>query len=388
MKGYGNISWISLPFILYGFYLICTRLRSPAHRVIFISLIASPLGAAAAQISVLRTIWMIIPITIITAYGLTTLLEKLESKRISYLMLSVSLCLILSGINLYMWRDAVVNGPRWYSDYGLYGLQYGAQQVFGDVIPKLLDENPSSQVVVTPTWANGTDNFMRFFLTPEQQRRVRLDSVNAYLDEKQPVDRNLDLILTKPEYEQAANSPKFQNIRIKQIINYPDGSPGFYVLNLEYSDIADEIFAGEKLVRSQPLDGEVVIDGQPVKIRYSRIDMGQPQAMFDGDVHTLMRGLEANPLVIELYFPSPRPIRHLAADFANMDFDLSVELFEQTGGSPVVYDLSVRNPEGDPHIDMTFDKGPDQVSMARLIIHHVTAGEKAHIHVRELNFSP
>ena len=56
----------------------------------------------------------------------------------------------------------------------------------------------------------------------------------------------------------------------------------------------------------------VDLDGQTVDLVYSKLDMGRPEDIFDGDVSTLARGLEANPFVLEFHFPEPRSVHGLS----------------------------------------------------------------------------
>ncbi len=388
MQGYGHLTLITLPFFLIGLWLVIKNIKSPAHRTILIALIASPFGAALAQVSVLRTLWLVIPATVIIALGLTVLLDWLEKRLVSFKVLSVSLFVVLFTINVYMLRDALRAGPLWYRDYSLYGMQYGAKQLFGEAIPEILEQQPGTRFVITPTWANGTDNFVRFFLTPEQQALVRLDSIQAYLFERLPIDDRTLVVLTQPEFDLAKASPKFKQVTTRQIIEYPDGNPGFYFVNLEYSDQADTIFAAEKLARSQPVENQIQVGDQLSTIRYSQIDMGQPENIFDGDVYTLMRGLEANPFIIELEFPEPRSISQISTDLANMDFTFSVQLFSDSESSPTSYETTQRGVQGDPHVDLVIDRGPNLVSKLRLEILSLNGGDQPHIHVRELNLLP
>jgi hypothetical protein len=75
----------------------------------------------------------------------------------------------LAAAALLLLRTALVQGPLWFRDYSLYGMQYGARQVFEMAIPELLRGDPAALVLVTSTWANGTDNFLYFFLDDEQR---------------------------------------------------------------------------------------------------------------------------------------------------------------------------------------------------------------------------
>jgi hypothetical protein len=205
---------------------------------------------------------------------------------------------------------------------------------------------------------------------------------------RQSLNESDYLILTQPEFAQAIASPKFKNIQIVKLLNYPDGTPGFYIIHLAYADNADEIFTQEKIARSQPEEGEVVIDNQMVKIKYSRLDMGGPENIFDGDIYTLMRGLEANPFIVELDFPEPRTISQVIADFANMDFTLTLKLYANAGQAPVVYEKTYRGEPGNPHVEIPVDQGPALVSKLRMEILSLNGGSQPHIHVRELKIVP
>lgn len=388
MRGYGHLLLPSLVFFTWGFVLSLKRFRSPAYRTILIALIAAPVGAAMTEITILRTIWFVIPVTIIATVALSEMLEKIERRNISRNTLSVITFLFLAGVNLYMLRDALVSGPVWYPDYTLYGMQYGAKQLFGDAIPEMLEADTNIHIVVTPTWANGTDNFKQFFLSSEQQARVSFNSIDAYLYERLHTHENMVLILTSEEYQRATHDAKFNEVNIKRVVDYPDGTPGFYFVRLEYAANVDEIFASEREARSQLVETSVEIDDKTHIIRHSMLDMGEVWALFDGDPYTLIRGIEANPFIIDMYFQEPRPLTGLKADFANMDFTLNATLFDVTSGEQVDFSTTIRDVSGDPHVEISFDEAPILIDRLRLEILSYSHGERAHIHVRELELIP
>lgn len=388
MKDYGHILFIWLPFTLFGLWVCIRNIRDPAYRTILIMLLVSPVGAALAQVSILRIIWIVVPICILIVLGLQVCLDWLESRKIRGVLLSSALFISLVLGNIMMLQDSLHDGPLWFQDYGLYGMQYGAQQLFGDAIPAYLERNPAIQFVVTPTWANGTDQFLQFFLTPEQRQQVRLDSIQAYLFERLPIDSNTIIVLTEPEFRLAAESPKFSNVQIKEVVKYPNGAPGFYFITFEYSAAADEIFKAEKIARSQPITQQITLGDQKATIRYSQIDMGQPENIFDEDPFTLIRGLEANPFVIELEFDQPRVIKQIEAIFANMDFSFNAWLYEELDAEPVVYETSRRGVQGDPSVSLIVDRGPGVTKKIRLEILSLNGGDRPHIHIRELGILP
>lgn len=128
------------------------------------------------------------------------------------------------------------------------------------------------------------------------------------------------------------------------------------------------------------------IDGQRVDLVYSRLDMGAPANMFDGDVATLARGLEDNPFILDFVFAEPRAVRGLIADFANMDFVVTAKLYADLNATPQVYNREYRGLAGDPHIEMDFESAPDTVRRLRLEILQLNPPLDVHIHVREIKF--
>lgn len=388
MKNYGHFLFISFPFAVIGLWFCIKDLSKPAFRTILVGLLAAPIGAAFAQITILRILWVVVPVSILIVLGLESCLNWIEKRGAKQLYLKLGLVVVLVVGNVWMLRDSLVNGPLWFDDYGLYGMQYGAKQIFGEAIPMLLEKSPETKFVVTPTWANGTDQFLPFFLTPEQQKQVRLDSIQAYLFEKLPIESNTILVLTEAEFLQAVDSPKFDHLQVVDMIKYPNGKPGFYFIHLDYSEAADEIFLEEKLARSQPVEEKIMIGQEQATIRYSQIDMGQPEAIFDGDPYTLMRGLEANPFILDIEFDEPRPLNQIEAIFANMDFLLKALLYETLESEPLIYETEMKNVQGDPLIQMEFDGAPERVIKLRLEITSLNGGNRPHIHIRELSLVP
>ena len=129
----------------------------------------------------------------------------------------------------------------------------------------------------------------------------------------------------------------------------------------------------------------IELDGQQVDLVYSRLDMGSPADMFDGNRATLARGLEANPFVLEFVFSEPRPIAGLSADFAHMDFVITARVYGDGDAEGRTYTLEYRDRVPDePHIEMAFEDAPPAVRKLRLEILQLNPPLDVHIHVREI----
>jgi hypothetical protein len=147
---------------------------------VILAALATPVGAALVDVGIARVLTFIIPANLLAAIGLEWILERWKN-RLPYRLTAWVIFGVLAWANLALLRTSLVDGPLWFRDYGLYGMQYGARQLFEEAIPEYLVNEPDTTVLVTSTWANGADNFLRFFYTPEEQKRVGMDGVEAYM---------------------------------------------------------------------------------------------------------------------------------------------------------------------------------------------------------------
>jgi hypothetical protein len=154
---------------------------------------------------------------------------------------------------------------------------------------------------------------------------------------------------------------------------------------MRYADNVDAILAAERLARQALQEDSATLDGQPVLVRHSLIDAGQVADMFDGDDHTLMRGLEANPLIVELIFPSPRTIDRVGVTVGTMDFNLKMIATPADGSAPRNAAMDYRNMPEDPHVDIALPGGTQPVGKLRIEITNLHQAEVANIHVREVS---
>lgn len=134
------------------------------------------------------------------------------------------------------------------------------------------------------------------------------------------------------------------------------------------------------------VESTVPLNGQSVNVRHSRIDTGDIGSLFDGDTGTIIRGLEANPLVLEFRFPTPQTLGRISIEGWSPNIDLTVEITPPDQSAAERLTTSYREPSPDPHIDFTVPDGPRQASALRLEITNVDEGEVAKVHMRELRF--
>ncbi len=380
MKGYGHLLRVFLPFALLGLILALRHIRSSAYRALLITILVAPAGAALVQIGITRVLVFVFPATIIIALGINQALIWLEKRHLPYKALSIGLFTVLSIVNIFMLRDVLVNASTWYQDYGLGGLQYGAQQLFSKVA-SYLESKPETKIILSPTWANGTDVVARFFLNDPLP--IQMGSIDGYLYQRRPLDQDTLFVMTPDEYQQTIENEKFEDIRVEETMAYPNGKPGFYFVRLAYVGNIDLIMEEERQQRRILRSAQVMIEGESVQVQHSMLDMGEAQHMFDGDQYTLGRTFEANPAVIELTYPTPHSIRGVSVIIGSTEVEIKALLFPAPDAKPVEYLKKFQGTVEQPEAVFEFGE-PTTVQSLRLEIRDLRQDEPGNVHIWEI----
>jgi hypothetical protein len=380
MDGLGHILWITLPFALGGLWLSLRRWREARHRTVLVSLFVAPLGTSIVGIGVTRVLVFLVPATIYTALGLEWLLQRLR-RKLPESPTDLAAFALLASINLFLLRAALVDGPTWFEDYGLYGMQYGARQVFTEV-RQHVEANPEDEVLVSPTWTNGANVLALFFL-PEA-KSVELKNIDAYMDSQLELDEDALFVMTPDEYEKAVNSPKFTDPRVEKVLPYPNGEPGFYFARLHYVEEVERIFREEAEERRKLVVEEATIDGQRVTVEHTPFDLGTINDVFDQDAFTLARTHEINPARVNLVLPAPRVVNAIVITTGSMDIELEVRAYREADAEPVLYQATWSDLPPDPTVQLNLDRGPEYITRLELVIEHMEALDQTSIHLREI----
>jgi hypothetical protein len=386
MKDYGNIQWWQLPFFALGVLVTLRNLKRSEYRALLIALIVAPFGSALADIAITRALLFVMPAAILATLGVNTLIHWIKSSRVQTVAAAAAFA-VTAVLSLAMLGDALTNGPTWYNDYGLYGMQWGAKQLFAQEIPRLLQQHPGAPIYVTSTWANGSDVFLRFFNTGPS---VKADNVRSWIAQKEPLDQNAIFIMATDEYDLARANPKFKSVSVDHTIQWPDGRDGFFVVHMQYADNVDAVFAAEGAELKVPVTDTVTIDGQQVQVTHTRLEMGEVSQAFDGLPSTVIRGVEANPLVLDLKFPAPRAINGLTMYLGKAHNKVTARVYADDSAQPVEYVSEFRNesaktdlPEQLP-TQMSFDRGPALVSRLVLEIGLPEGDDTVKVHVFDI----
>jgi hypothetical protein len=378
MKGYAHAPLVALPLILGGVALCVRRIRSPGERTLLVALACAPVGAAIVRSQIPRSMSLLVVLGLLLGVGADPLLRWM-GRRVRPVIVGALVAAGLAAAQGAMLADALRNGPTWYRDYGLYGLQWGARELLGEVAA-LRARHPKAHFVISPDWANGTGDLVEFFLG--NRDRVQMASVGWLLYQKRDIPEQTLAVWTEPEYQLAAADPRFADLRIEKTIPFPDGRPGFQLVWVRYAPDFDRVLAEDRERWRRLVSGDAEIAGAKVAVAHSVFDIGRLKDLFDGDAKTLVRTESANPAVVVLNFDPPIPLREIALTLGTMYCEISVLASGPSGQATATE--TYRDFEPDPTRTVAVPPIGGPVSRLSISVRNLNSGEPGHIHLRDL----
>ena len=378
MKGYTHVPLVALPFIVGGAALCAWRIRSPGERTLLAAVLAAPAGAAIVRPGITRAMILVVLFGMLLGVAADPLLRRL-SRWIRPVAVGVLVWAGLAAAQGRMLADALTHGPTWYTDYGLYGMQWGAREALGEVA-RLRPRYPNALILVSPDWANGMDDLVEFFV-PERER-ILIGNIDWLRYEKRDIPEETLAVLTEEEYRQAAADPRFAPLRLEKTILYPDGRPGFRFVWVRYSPDFENVLAAEREEWRRLTTDEVEIGGAKARVAHSVFDLGEAKHLFDGDDRSVVRTWKANPAVVVLDFDPPRPLRELALTLGSMQCEIAVEVAGPAGRAS--FSQTYRDLPLDPTVMVALPSVEGPVSTLRISVRDVNSGEPQHLHLREM----
>jgi hypothetical protein len=323
MKGYGHIHWFMLPPFLYGFWQALNKRKEAHTRVLIAALLAAPAGTAMAMLHANRALTIVLPVVILAILGFTAGVEWLEKRKpMRREVVAVAMAMLVGSFSLFMTADALSHGPTWYTNYGLGGMQWGAQQVFATA-KTYIQRFPDRTLIISPNWTFQSEVVRNYFVPGEQ--RIRMGTADASIERVDESLKQKAFVLMPDEYQRVIASERFQEPLVDQIIPYPDGRPGFYFVRLEYLDHIEEVIQAQYEDRNRLHEAELSIGSQQVIVRHTAVE-GNVTSLFDEDPGTLIKTKGINPMVVELYFSEPVSLSGLSGRVGSERVRITVEI--------------------------------------------------------------
>jgi 4-amino-4-deoxy-L-arabinose transferase-like glycosyltransferase len=383
MRGYGNLPLLAGPFLLAGLLATVWKARSSGiHRAILVAVVAAPFTSALVALHQQRVMALIVPATLLACLGLEALFTAL-APFLPRALVGAAVAALLLAQSYRLTADAVQNGPLWTANYGLYGLEYGAQQVFAAVNQELA-QIPGRRCFVSGSWANNPGEFIPFFVPLPQRGEVDLFDLDEVLAKKTKLDPSALYVLPQKELDLAVESCEFAFDPLR-VLRYPDGRPGFYFVRLRYVEGIEQILATRRLVNAEPLETSATIDGWNAEVWHSPLEFGEVSDVFDGKLDTLVRAA-SNLLMVDVRFERPRLVRRIALDGWLSNLTVSLAVYQTGDTAPLV---STRTyPEGEEPVQFELHLPGVTRPATRIRIELCSPGEDllTHIQLSEVGF--
>ncbi len=380
---YPLVHWVWIPLILVGLRRVFTGWREPLHRLTLAVFLSAPVGAAFFPARLPERALMLAGWLLLAGLGLAELIRWVKiNLRLPARWADGAAAAALGLGSFVLLETALVSGPGWITNYGIEGLQYGAQPVYA-AAKKFAVENPQMKVWISPNWTSRSDVLQQFFA--RGQSNIQSGTPEAYTYEIKEDLTSQVFLLTAEETRKVLETGKF-DLHVEKNIPYPNGAPGFMLVSLAYKPNIQAILDQEAQKRRILVPQNLMLDGQSVQVRYSSLDMGGIEAAFDGDLNSVLRTAEANPLVIEIDFPSPQPMSSLSVRVGAEPVELQVTINVQGERTSRTYAV-VGNPvEGYKELAVDFGAALP-VNTLRLSLLDVGVPEPAHVHLWEIQWA-
>lgn len=381
MKGYGHFPPVAFPLWAIGMIKCIQKFKKPPHRTLLLAWLAVPSGAALVDWGITRGMAFIVPATLLIALGLDTALTWLSRKIPISRPWTIPgvIFLLAAAFSIWMLNDALRQGPTWYRDYGLSGMQYGGRQVFTRAA-EIARSNPETIVLVSSTWANGADVLMRFF--GNDLPNLKMGNINAFATQYQPLNQRFLFVMTEEDLKFIDDSKKFSNVTLEETLPYPDGSTGFYFIRLQYVEDIQSILASERKARQALQTKTLNLKRKTVRVQYPILDMNEIDQAFDGDPTTLIRTLEANPLRLILSFSEPIDLSSVFLILGGTPTEITLTAYK---GAVKLDDLIEKIPSAPVkrEVQLAFNQ-THQIDKIQITILNPHDGEVAHVHLWEV----
>jgi hypothetical protein len=375
------------PLFLLGTLVLLPRLRRREASAVMIALLVSVAPSLVVGVGVMRVFSYVVPVTIFTVIGIDFLLSLVERLRPALAsIVAVVVAMTFSGQSLILTRDALAQGPTWFDQYGLYGMQFGARQLFTK-IGEVLKRYPEMRVRYSVDWANNAHEFPEFFLAPSELSRLSATSSHNITQSKD-VEKTKDIFaLSAQDYDRVVKTGLFSDVTVHDVIAFPDGRPGFFFVTLTYRSDADEIIEREDRERRKPVDAEVDLQGQKIKVLHSKLDLGSIQNVLDNDDNSLARGLISNPFLLEISYTTPVPAKGMTLNLGGLFFRVSAEVVDDQGKKVSIEREFDTRSGGNTTVAFSFAPTPMRVSTISMKLLDINAGSEGHVHVREFRLT-
>jgi hypothetical protein len=344
------------------------------NRVVLLVILTIPVTAALFEISTARCFPVGVGYVLLCAYGADVLLRRLPTWL--SLLGGLSMCGYVGWLFVFTQTKALYAYPV----YGMYGIQYGARQLYDWVREKSKTETDIR--VINATFNSG-ETLRQFYLTPEDRARVAIIEPLRICQGRDEWSDSTLFIFPALWFEtaQPGTCPPFQR-EVVEVLRDPKGEPLLEAIRLKHSPAVDEWFANVKRERLKLKVDQVVVNGMKASFEHSKIAWGTIEGFFDGDSGTRARTDDINPGIFALRF-APVSVDEMSVRLDNTNrARVKAEVF-RGGAWQELAERDFSRARGDSSL-LTFKIAQGAIEGVRLTVLLTDGGDHASVHLADI----
>jgi 4-amino-4-deoxy-L-arabinose transferase-like glycosyltransferase len=351
----GYLSVLLMPFLLYGMsHLVKERKNLPATRYLWILLLLAPTATLWQGNQLPSAAYVILPLALFTTIGWERWLNQFARRNLRFQRWKAQFSFSLFGLGAVgLLGIGLLGMPAWTKDYGLNGIQYGAEQVY-TAVKEIKTQHSRAKISISSGWIDQPDLLRRFFL-PYMQN-IQYDQLATFMENSRPELSEFYFLLRNDQLAHIVDSGKFLPVEIINTIRSPKGQPMFHLVYLTYRLEIKQILQEENENRHKLVEDSANWQSQTLQIEHSRLDSGSVANLFDADLNTLVRTNKVNPLVLEIRFSQPVQMNAVQMRVGSEALQAEAQVFLADRDEPLVFSQFASRTNGNKDMQIDFDQ--------------------------------
>lgn len=305
--------WLA-PFSLLGLALCLFRIRRPESRTLLAFLLAVPVPASLLEIDNHRCLPIGAFLVLFAGIALGEVFARVRGSDFGYRAAVGALTAFLVGYAFWFGSYARNTSIRRYSDYGFYGLQMGAPQLF-----TWIEQNSDRFTAfrVGTNLFNMGEAFTWFFLPQPTLNKVKMVELDNVCRGRITWPQGTAFLFPAgfPAGILSAGCPL--DVRVLYTLTDPLGRPVMMAGSLT-KEGGFSAWAAAQLAKSRlPVVETTTAYGHEVTVEHPRFDIGSLTDLFDGNPGTIARTQQINPALYVIRFKKEQRLGQVEVVFAN-----------------------------------------------------------------------
>ncbi len=267
-----------------------------------------------------------------------------------------------------------------YQFYGMYGIQYGARQLYDWIRERTKTERDIR--VINATFNSG-ETHRYFYLNPEQRARVSIIEPLRICQGRDEWSDSTLFIFPALWFESAPKGtcPPFEK-EVIEVIRDPKGEPLYEAVRLKHSPAVEEWFTSVKNERLQLKVDQVVVSGIKASFEHTKIAWGSIEGFFDGDSGTRARTDDINPGIFALRFATTA-VEEVSVRLDNTSIAHARAEILRGGNWQTIGERDFSQARGDSTL-LTFKNPQPSIDGVRFTVSLTGGGDHASVHLADI----